>query len=236
MLKTKYYLTMQDFALLHDILDLVEAFQKEQQAVSAPTIDGFKNWIVSNAIGRNSEGSLNLLNERIDWEGKDKGRSPESVINTLIVHMNRYAKAYSKSAIHDSEFTTQEEFIYLINLKAFGSMSKMDLIKKNVQEKSVGMQIINRLINRGWVSQRDSVEDKRSKLIGITVVGEKILAKYMDKIRDASKIVTGNLTEAEKIELIRLLTKLDHFHKPIYLQQVESKELLEVAKSYAAGE
>jgi hypothetical protein len=69
-----------------------------------------------------------------------------------------------------------------------------------------------------------------------TVVGEKILAKYMDKIRDASKIVTGNLTEAEKIELIRLLTKLDHFHKPIYLQQVESKELLEVAKSYAAGE
>src|SRR5690554_5295977 len=87
------------------------------------------------------------------WEGKEKGRSPESVINTLIVHMNRYAKSYSKSAIYDSEFSTQEDFIYLINLKAFGAMTKMELIKKNIQEKPVGMQIINRLIENGWVDQ-----------------------------------------------------------------------------------
>lgn len=227
---------MQDFTFLHDILDLVEAFQKEQQPDTAPTIEGFKNWIVSKSIRSNNASTLNRIQEIVDWEGKLNGRSPESVINTLIVHMNRYAKAYSKSAIHDSEFTTQEEFIYLINLKAFGSMSKMDLIKKNVQEKSVGMQIINRLIAHGWVSQRISEEDKRSKVIGITEKGERMLADHMDKIRDASKIVTGNLTEAEKIELIRLLTKLDHFHKPIYLQQVDSKELLEVAKSYVAGE
>lgn len=227
---------MQDFTFLHDILNLVEDFQKEQQPDTAPTIEGFKNWIVSKSIPSNNASTLNRIQEIVDWEGKLNGRSPESVINTLIVHMNRYAKAYSKSAIHDSEFTTQEEFIYLINLKAFGSMSKMDLIKKNVQEKSVGMQIINRLIAHGWVSQRISEEDKRSKVIGITEKGERMLADHMDKIRDASKIVTGNLTETEKIELIRLLTKLDHFHKPIYLQQVESKELLEVAKSYTSKE
>lgn len=227
---------MQDFTFLHDILNLVEDFQKEQQPDTAPTIEGFKNWIVSKSIPSNNASTLNRIQDIVDWEGKLNGRSPESVINTLIVHMNRYAKAYSKSAIHDSEFTTQEEFIYLINLKAFGSMSKMDLIKKNVQEKSVGMQIINRLIAHGWVSQRISEEDKRSKVIGITEKGERMLADHMDKIRDASKIVTGNLTEAEKIELIRLLTKLDHFHKPIYLQQVESKELLEVAKSYTSKE
>lgn len=227
---------MQDFTFLHDILNLVEDFQKEQQPDTAPTIEGFKNWIVSKSIPSNNALTLNRIQDIVDWEGKLNGRSPESVINTLIVHMNRYAKAYSKSAIHDSEFTTQEEFIYLINLKAFGSMSKMDLIKKNVQEKSVGMQIINRLIAHGWVSQRISEEDKRSKVIGITEKGERMLADHMDKIRDASKIVTGNLTETEKIELIRLLTKLDHFHKPIYLQQVESKELLEVAKSYTSKE
>jgi hypothetical protein len=61
---------------------------------------------------------------------KENGRSPESVISTLLVHMNRYAKTYSKSAIAGSGFNTQEEFIYLINLKAFGSMTKMELIKK----------------------------------------------------------------------------------------------------------
>jgi hypothetical protein len=57
-------------------------------------------------------------------------RTPESAISTLLVHLNRYAKTYSKSAIMDSEFSTQEDFIYLINLKAFGEMTKMALIKK----------------------------------------------------------------------------------------------------------
>src|SRR5690606_39709334 len=73
---------------------------------------------------------------------KDKGRSAESVINTLIVHMNRYAKSYSKSAIYGSDFSTQEEFIFLINLKAFGAMSKMELIKKNIrsEERRVGKE------------------------------------------------------------------------------------------------
>lgn len=60
--------------------------------------------------------------------------------------MNRYAKSYSKSAIFDSGFSTQEYYIYLINLKIFGDMKKINLIKKNVHEKPVGMKIINRLM------------------------------------------------------------------------------------------
>src|SRR5690554_3404938 len=126
--------------------------------------------------------------EEPDWEGKDKGRSPESVINTLIVHMNRYARTYSKSAIYDSEFSTQEDFIYLINLKAFGAMTKTDLIKKNIQDKPVGMQIINRLIKQGWVQQLDSLTDKRSKIISITAQGSIALAQNMQKIRQATEI------------------------------------------------
>src|SRR5690625_7514741 len=102
--------------------------------------------------------------------------------------MNRYARLYSKSAIHGSEFSTQEDFIYLINLKARGEMTKMELIKKNVHEKSAGMQIIKRLIDNKWISQRSSEVDKRSKLISITNKGVEVLEKQINKIRQAKTI------------------------------------------------
>ncbi|MFA5556374.1 MAG: helix-turn-helix domain-containing protein [Flavobacteriaceae bacterium] len=208
-----------NYNLLKDIIDLVETFDKENSSTSEMNIDTFKRWIAL----KYTESSIS---KEPNWEGKEKGRSPESVINTLIVHMNRYAKSYSKSAIFGSDFSTQEDFIYLINLKAFGEMTKMDLIKKNVHEKPTGMQIINRLIAQGWVTQTESKQDKRSKLIKISEKGLEALESQMDKIRKASEVVTGDLTYAEKMELIRLLNKLNDFHLPIYEKNLEPQHLL----------
>lgn len=140
--------------------------------------------------------------------------------------MNRYAKSYSKSAIFGSEFSTQEDFIYLINLKAFGEMTKMELIKRNVHEKPAGMQVINRLIAQGWVNQTDSDTDKRSKVLKISNKGMQILERQMDKIRKATEIVTGDLTHNEKMDLIRLLNKLNDFHQQIYDKNIDPEYLL----------
>ena len=214
-----------NYGLIKNILDLVQEFEIETNNNNhfETTVEGFKNWISTN--------NNTIVNEP-NWEGKENGRSAESVINTLIVHMNRYAKSYSKSAIVGSDFFTQEDFIYLINLKAFGEMSKMDLIKKNVHEKPVGMQIINRLINQGWIEQRNSKTDKRSKVISISETGLQALGNQMDKIRQATSIVTGNLSQNEKMELIRLLNKLDDFHQQIYDRNFETENLLEEALTF----
>lgn len=209
-----------NYTLVKDVLDLIEKFEIENLHADAYSqqVDGFKKWIIDN--------SSNEIDQEPNWEGKENGRSPESVINTLIVHMNRYAKSYSKSAIHGSAFATQEDFIYLINLKAFGNMKKMELIKKNVHEKPVGMQIINRLIKQGWVKQTDSETDKRSKLLDITEKGLMALEQQMNRIRQASTLVTGDLNHNEKMELIRILNKLDRFHQIIYDKNIEAEHLI----------
>jgi len=211
-----------NYGLIKDVLDLVQEFEIETNNNNhfETSVEGFKNWISTN--------NNTIVNEP-NWEGKENGRSAESVINTMIVHLNRYAKSYSKSAIFGSNFSTQEDFIYLINLKAFGEMSKMDLIKKNVHEKPVGMQIINRLINQGWIEQRNSKTDKRSKVLSISQTGLQALGNQMDKIRQATSIVTGNLSQKEKMELIRLLNKLDDFHQEIYDKNIDTENLLEEA-------
>lgn len=213
-----------NYIFIKDILDLVEEFEVQNVGLnkSTVTVEDFKKWISTNYEPQS------LIDEP-DWEAKEKGRTPESVINTLIVHMNRYAKSYSKSAIFGSDFSSQEDFIYLINLKAFGEITKMDLIKKNVHEKPVGMQVINRLIGKGWVEQADSKTDKRSKVLKITQKGIQTLEGQMDKIRRATEIVTGDLTTNEKMELIRLLNKLNDFHRTIYDKNIEPEYLLDKA-------
>lgn len=214
-----------NYGLIKDVLDLVQEFEIETNNNNhfETSVEGFKNWISTN--------NNTIVNEP-NWEGKENGRSAESVINTLIVHMNRYAKSYSKSAILGSDFSTQEDFIYLINLKAFGEMSKMELIKKNVHEKPVGMQIINRLITQGWIEQSNSLIDKRSKVISITSKGLLALENQISKIRKATEIVTGDLTHSEKMELIRLLNKLKDFHQPIYDKNIETEHLLNEALKF----
>ena len=210
-----------NFDLVKDVMDLVKEFQSKNIAnpVYTNDVDGFKLWI------KNTNESTPELN----WEGKESGRTPESIINTLIVHMNHYAKAYSKSAIYDSKFSTQDDFIFLISLKVHGPIKKMDLVKLNKQEKPVGIKIINRLISNEWVEQKDSKTDKRSKIIQITQEGLKALENQMDKIRKATQIVTGDLSELEKIKLIELLQKLNEFHQPIYDEQLDSSKLLDHA-------
>ncbi|MDG4946209.1 MarR family transcriptional regulator [Weeksellaceae bacterium KMM 9713] len=214
-----------NFDLVKDVMDLVKEFQSKNKAnpVYTNDVDGFKLWV------KNTNESTPELN----WEGKEFGRTPDSIINTLIVHINHYAKAYSKSAIYDSKFSTQDDFIFLISLKVHGPIKKMDLVKLNKQEKPVGIKIINRLISNEWVEQKDSKTDKRSKIIQITQEGLKALKNQMDKIRKATQIVTGDLSELEKIKLIELLQKLNEFHQPIYDEQLDSSKLLDHAyKTY----
>lgn len=201
----------------------MEAFEADHPASGHAhlTIIDFKNWMVRNH---------NPVDDEVpDWEGKEKGRGLDSVISTFILHMNRYAKSYSKSAILGSEFSSQEDFIYLINLKAFGEMSKTELIRKNVHDKPAGIQIINRLIAQGWVEQTDSSTDRRKKVLKITEEGLQTLASQMGKIRKASTIVSGDLSTKEKLQLIKLLTRLNDFHHQIYTQNVDTSKLLDTA-------
>lgn len=211
-----------NYHLIKQVIHLVEVFDKQNTTGRySENIDGFRQWISSHQKAKKSGAAQPY------WEGKENGRSPESVIVTLFNHLNRYARNYSRSAIHNSAFTTQDEYIYLITLQASGPVSKMQLIKKNVHDKPAGMQIIGRLLDKGWVTQQDSPDDKRSKVISITDQGKQMLKRHMPEIRKASRIVTGDLTEEEKIDLIRLLQKLENFHQPVFQMNLPAETLLD---------
>lgn len=192
------------FSLIKELVDCVEEFGKDVQGTG--DIRDFSRWL-SGKLGVESEVA------EPDWEGKTNGRSIESVINTSLVHLFRYAKLYSKLAVNDSPFSTIDEVVFLLNISHFGSMPKTVLIDLNIHEKSTGIQIINRLLEKGFIVEDINELDKRSRKVGITESGKAALDKNMDKVRKASKLVVANLNQHEKLQLAGLLNKLEVFHK-----------------------
>lgn len=212
------------YKLIKEVIDLVDEFEQENQSFHySNDAKGFRNWIIDQ-----HEEQFNL--DTFEYEGKANGRSLDSVISTHLVHLSKFAKLYSKAAIYQSKFSSQEDFIFLITLKTFGTMSKMELIKRNIQDKPTGIQVINRLIAQGFINQTSDEKDKRIKLISISEKGMGELDNQMDLIRQATQIVAGNLDQKEKLQLIYLLNKLENFHLPIYHKNLEQDKLLDFAK------
>lgn len=197
---------MMYYDLISEVIGLIKIYEKESDHNNQ---DGylFAQWM--NEHYKNAPQTIT----EPEWEGKTNGRSADSVINTSLVHLYRYAKLNAKAAIANTSFSTPDEFIYLISLVSFGSMTKTALIKLNIHEKSAGMQIVNRLINNGLVEQSALDSDKRNRMIHITSKGTQVLNESMQNIKKASRDVTEPLSHLEKMDLIRLLTKLESFHE-----------------------
>lgn len=212
-----------NFDLIKAVVELVQQFieQNEDRAIYSNDLRGFTEWM--NASCKNASEPYDP-----DWIGKESGRSSDSIINTLLIRMGRYAKTYSRS-IGNSVFSSQDDFIYLISLKTMGAMTKMELIRHNLHEKSSGILIINRLIRNGWVKQTVSEKDKREKYIQMTDKGFAVLEEHMSEIRKASRVVVGDLTHSEQMLLIAILSKLDEFHDSFYRMNLEARDLLDAA-------
>jgi DNA-binding MarR family transcriptional regulator len=198
------------YNLAVEMIGLIKMYE-EESAATHPDLQSFGLWL-NNYLSKNGY----PLVEEPHWPGKEKGRSADSFINTSLVHLYRYAKMQAKAAIADTTFSTLDDFIYLISLVSLGSMTKSELIKLNVHEKSAGMQIVNRLIANGMVEQNAIETDKRNRMIDITQKGRDLLNESMQNIRHASKNVTEPLSEREKLDLIKILGKLENFHEQKY--------------------
>lgn len=194
------------YDLITELIALVKIYEKESEDNTEDTYL-FINWL-NEYYRKNGRPA-----KEPEWKGKSKGRSADSVINTSLVHLYKYAKLHAKAAIVNTPFSTPDDFIYLISLVSFGSMTKMALIRLNVHEKSAGIQIVNRLISNGLVEQTALKDDKRNRMIHITAKGSQLLNESMDNIKNASMRVTAPLLHHEKMELIRIFTKLENFHE-----------------------
>ena len=145
--------------------------------------------------------------------------------------MFRYAKGYVKKALQNSPIQTADEFAFLITLMTYESLTKTELINKQIMEKSSGVEVIKRLISMQMIEEFADELDRRSVRVRITPTGRQTIITVLPEMAKVSKVVVGNLTQPEVNTLTYLLKKLDYYHNDIFLNKrnLGLDELLENA-------
>jgi MarR family transcriptional regulator, lower aerobic nicotinate degradation pathway regulator len=201
---------MNRYDLIKYFIDKVESYEQAQTDAQNLSVEGFNDWMFKQFLNKKVDAKPRLENEH--HTANEVNINLSSLVGTLY----RYVKTYSKKAFEHSVIQNIDEFTYLAFLISYGKMTKSELISRNVHEKTTGMEIIRRLISHGFVIQSDDAHDKRSQNVEITAAGQVEIFKLFEEMSKVSTLVSGNLSEQEKMILSYLLNKLDVFHRHIY--------------------
>ena len=214
MMKTK--------TILIELIDFLDEFEREREEVGVEmNMSDFLGFLNSKYKSENVK-TRQLSGDYEGYKYEEKN-GPATDISILIVLMFRYAKGYIKKALRDSAIKTADEFSFLMTLMTYDSLSKSELIQKQVMEKTSGTEIINRMIKMGLIESFNDEADKRSVRVKMTVAGRMEIIKILPEMQKVSKIVTGNLSETEKSTMAYMLRKLEHYHNDIFTNKKDSE-------------
>jgi DNA-binding MarR family transcriptional regulator len=207
---------MKSYQLIHQLIHFVEQVEEETpgKEISINDFAGFLLNKVADPAVYNPGSEVRFGDS--DGAALERAYQLDNNIGRLFVFMSRYAKSYFKKALDGTPLQTAEDFSALAILNTHKHLSKSELISYNLQEKTSGTEVIRRLIAAGLVREWNDVQDKRSKHIAITVEGKNLLYQVFVDINHVGKMITGNLTTAEKFTLQYLLQKLENFHLELY--------------------
>ena len=206
---------MKNYKLIHQLLKLVEDFESENTDREL-SLSEFSGFLINHLGQANSEAAADVrFGDKYD-ASTQLAYQIDNTIGRLFIYMSRYAKSYVKKTLDGTPLQSPEDFTCLAILLTHDSLSKSELISRNIQEKTSGTEVIRRLIHAGLVSQLNDVHDKRTKSISITDQGKQLLYRVFEDMNDVGKMVTGNLSLTEKLNLQYLLQKLDTFHYKLH--------------------
>lgn len=149
-------------------------------------------------------------------ENSEKNSEIENEIAEHVIMLGRYSKQVLKKSLENHPDLFNEDFTYLLRLRDFSSLTKMQLIEKNAHEKQSGIEIIKRLVRNGLLKESPDKKDKRSTRISLTAKGKKVFQECVKDLDEASKILCGKLQKEEKENFLLSLEKLNTYHHSVY--------------------
>ncbi len=192
-----------------DLFHQVKEFESSDACKPNSTVDDFRVWMNDKKYVDESPTKLfKNENHHVSFT--------ENEICKQILLLGRYSKLLIRKGLGDFPELANEEFTYLYRLKDEPFLTKIQLIEKNGHEKQTGTQIIKRLLEAGFLEEKNDEDDKRSKRLNLTKKGEEIFHASVSHVNITSKILSGQLNDSEKSEFLKILRKLNEFHSHIY--------------------
>jgi len=186
--------------ILKEIVHWLEEYQNEKHTDDYG-LDSFIIWLNSRLFS--------------EVQAEKSQHSPESLdmeLSFLLVMQSRYYKTYAKRVLGESELTSPDGFSFLYHLKHTDSFRKMELIKMHNLEPPSGIEVLKRLLNKGFIEEFDDKDDKRAKRIKITEKGKNELQRIMPKMKEVFHLMTAELSLNEKLHAVGFLKQMNDFH------------------------
>ncbi len=211
------------------ITELIEKWGEYEKIYPNPQLAEFGNWL-SNQDQKQKVGDTLLKKQRdyaVQWDSYEEGlkhhhkqKSSAVQIGILIGRLNKYARMYSKKALHHLSLNL-DEFTFLATTLHLKNPKKSDVILMNLFEPTSGTEILRRLIKLNYIKEYANKDDMRSKLLKITALGEKTLQKAFEEMSKVGMLVVANLTEKQREEVIHVLDYLNEFHVNLFMNHKE---------------
>ena len=186
--------------ILKEIVHWLEEYQTENQSDDSSLVS-FIIWLNSRLFSEGKVGKARHSPELLDME-----------LSFVLVMQSRYYKTYAKKVLGESELTSPDGFSFLYHLNHTDSFRKMELIKMHHLEPPSGIEVLKRLLNKGFIEEFDDTDDKRAKRIKITAKGRKELEVVMPKMSEVFSLMTAELSLNEKLHVVAFLKQMNVFN------------------------
>jgi DNA-binding MarR family transcriptional regulator len=160
---------------------------------------------------------------------------PDGLLLKIIGRISKLNMSYANLALKGTELNQIEEFGMLMTIRLEKNPRKTDVIYANLFELSSGTDMLNRMKNRGLITEYDDTEDKRSKRIQLTEKGKVVAEECYQRIIRNAQMMAHDLTNDDKELCIQLLKGMEMKFSALWPQH-KGKPFEQVYDSVVNGE
>lgn len=187
---------------IRQMIDLAEAYEQAGGDTTRFDQEDFIGWMMTRQQARKTPVAPE--------------ETPNGLIAMYLSFMARYAQFYGRRVFRGSEVYSEDDWGVLVSLYPTGRMTKTEVMRGCIMEKSSGNEVLKRLLKNGLLREFPHPDDGRSKLVELTDAGRAAFESVQHGISNLANTVVADLDEEEKQALLRILIKLNRYHKPVF--------------------
>jgi DNA-binding MarR family transcriptional regulator len=132
-----------------------------------------------------------------------------SVLAKLAGRLVKLHTIYAMRALKEKGIGSFEEFTFLTTMLTLDQPRKSDVISENFIELSSGLLVLERLRTKGYITETEDTEDKRSKRVCLTARGKKTIQACHQLMDSLNKTFYQDLHDSDIGLCIELLKPLE---------------------------
>jgi DNA-binding MarR family transcriptional regulator len=190
------------------IIELIHTWEQYEASAKTTGLQDFARWILRNDTASEASGTERPVGA--SREHAYQNVAPDVMINVLIYRLQKSWEIKTKSV-----FAASFDLKNLSELRIMACVASKNLPKKNevigelLFEITTGTTLIQRLVERGFLTESPDAHDRRVVRLGATERGLSALQSISAPMGEFMRRFYAPLDEAEKAQLIKWLGRLD---------------------------